>query len=78
MMAWVYYKRNEIDKALPHIEKALRTGSVNPVLLSTAGLIYFKSGNKEKGKEFLKKALLNNPVMPLALIKESKSVLTQH
>jgi tetratricopeptide (TPR) repeat protein len=38
-LAWVYYKRGEIKKALLHIKSALRTGCKNPTLLSRSDLI---------------------------------------
>ncbi len=75
MMAWVYYKRNEIDKALPYIDAAFVTNSMNPVLLCTAGLIYLKTGDTEKGKKMLSLGLKNNPVLPVDLKKESTEAL---
>ena len=74
-MAWVYYKRNEITKALPYLDAALVTHSMNPVLLSTAGLIYTKAGNAELGKRMLSLGLKHDPVMQEDLKKESKEVL---
>ena len=75
MMAWVYYKRNEINKALPYIDAAFVTNSMNPVLLCTAGLIYLKTGDTEKGKKMLSLGLKNNPVLPVDLKKESTEAL---
>src|SRR5436190_1168308 len=49
-VAWVYYRKGEYDKALPYIKTALKTNSKNPVLLSRAALIYFKTGDKTMAK----------------------------
>ena len=63
MMAWVYYKRNETEKAITYLDAAMVTNSMSPALLCTAGLIYCKTGNVEKGKEMLRLGLKNNPVI---------------
>ena len=60
-VAWVYYNQNHADKAIPFIQEALKTNCKNPTLLSRAGLIYAKAGDKEKAKSFLQAALKNNP-----------------
>lgn len=74
-MAWVYYKRKEMNKALPYLETALATHSMNPVLLCTAGLIYAGTGNQEKAKTMLSLGLKYDPVMPEDIKTESKEVL---
>jgi len=52
-VAWVYYNRKEYDKALRYIQEALKTKSKDPALICRAGLIYAKSGDKEKARTFL-------------------------
>ena len=74
-MAWVYYNRNEIDKALPYLNAAFVTHSKNPMLLCTAGLIYAKMGNKEKGKMMLGLGLQHDPVMQEDIKKEGTEAL---
>ena len=74
-MAWVYYKRNEITKALPYLDAALVTHSMNPVLLCTAGLIYLKTGNIEKGKKMLGLGLKHDPGMQEDIKRESIEAL---
>ncbi len=49
-VAWVYYCKGDYAKAVPYINVALRTHSKNPILLSRAALIYYKSGNTATGK----------------------------
>ena len=75
IMAWVYYKKNELPKSLAYINAALITPSMNPVLLCTAGLIYAKTGNSEKAKTMLTLGLKHNAVMPEDLKNESKTAL---
>jgi len=74
-MAWVYYKRNEIAKALPYVAAATITHSMNPVLLCTAGLVYTKTGDAVKGKKMLSLGLKHNPVLPEDIKKESAEAL---
>lgn len=75
LMARVYYKRNETNKALTCLNAALITNSKNPQLLCTAGLIYSKTGNTEKGKTMLSQVLKQNPVIQEELKKESIEAL---
>lgn len=77
MMAWIHYKRDEIKKAMPYVEQAMRTGSKNPTLLTIAGLVNYKSGNIAKGKLLLEEARNNQPVMPATLVAETKELLAK-
>ena len=70
-VAWVYYNRGEYAKALPYIKAALKTNSKNPVLLSRAGLIYYKAGNKELAREMLQQTSAANPYIGSALRQET-------
>jgi len=74
-LAWVYYKRNENTKALPYIKAALATHTMSPVVLCTAGLVYVKAGDTQKGKKMLTLGLKNNPVMQEELKSESTEAL---
>ena len=74
-MAWVYYKRKEISKAQTYLDAAFITHSKNPMLLCTAGLIYAKTGNTEKGKTLLGLGLQHDPVMQDDIKKESTEAL---
>ncbi len=56
-LAWVYYHKGDMDKAVTHINAALATHSKNPTLLCRAGLIYAKAGNKTMAKATLQTAL---------------------
>jgi len=60
-VAWVYYCKGDYAKAVPYINVALRTHSKNPILLSRAALIYYKSGNAQLAKATIAKTSLQNP-----------------
>ncbi len=68
-VAWVYYCRGDYAKAVPYINVAMRTHSKNPVLLSRAALIYYKSGNQQLAKTTISQTSLQNPYIdqPLRL-----------
>ncbi len=70
-MAWVYFKRNELAKALPYIDAAMLTHSKSPLLLCVAGLIYAKTGSTDKAKLMLDAALKHDPVIPQEIKSEA-------
>ncbi len=74
-VAWVLYNKGEYAKALPYIKTALKTNSKNPVLLSRAGLIYLKAGDKAMAKNILQQPSLNNPYVTAALRTETATAL---
>jgi tetratricopeptide (TPR) repeat protein len=74
-LAWVYYKTGAIQKALPFINAALKTHSVNPVLLNRAGLIYAAAGDKVRAKELLILGTRNQPSIDVSLLQEARAVL---
>ncbi len=74
-LAWVYYNRNEYQKALRYIEAALSTQSQNPELLCRAAMIYAKNNQKAKAKELLTTAFKNNPSFSIRLKKEAEQLL---
>ena len=60
-VAWCYYCKGDYAKAVPYINVALRTHSKNPILLSRAALIYYKSGNEQLAKTTIAETSLQNP-----------------
>lgn len=74
-VALVYYRKGSYTKALPYIETALQTNCKKPELLCHAGLIYAGTGNAVKAKTLLQQALVNHPLLPAELEKESRAVL---
>jgi tetratricopeptide (TPR) repeat protein len=75
-VALVYYQQGLYQQAIPYMEKAMSTGCRNPALLCHAGLLLVKSGNKEKGKQLIREALQNNPVISQSLLEECKTTLS--
>ena len=74
-LAWVYYKKADYANALKYITVAQKTKCKNPVLLSRAGLINYKSGDKPAAKILLQQALANNPNINAELKEESLTAL---
>lgn len=74
-VAWVYYNKGEYDKALPYIKTALKTNSKNPVLLSRAGMIFLKSGEKAMAKTMLRQASVANSFVGYTLKAETLSAM---
>ena len=63
-VAWVYYNRGEYQKALPFLQRAMKTHSRNPTLLCRAGLIYSQTGSKDSAKAIFKEVLPNHSNIP--------------
>jgi len=76
-VAWVYYCKGDYAKAVPYIKAALRTHSKNPVLLSRAALIYFKSGNEALAKTTLEATSLQNPYIDASLRTEAENIIAK-
>lgn len=74
-VAWVYYCKGEYAKAVPYINTALRTHSKNPVLLSRAALIYYKSGNQQLAKTTISQTSLQNPYIDPELKAEAEKTI---
>lgn len=74
-LAWVYYSKGNIEKALPYMRVALKTNSKNPRLLCRAGLICHKANDKALAKTFLEQGLKNSPVLSETLKSEVKAAL---
>lgn len=74
-VAWVYYNKGEYEKAVPYIKTALKTNSKNPVLLSRAGLIFFKSGEKQMAKSMLHEASVANSYVGYTLKAETSTAM---
>jgi tetratricopeptide (TPR) repeat protein len=75
-IALVYYMKKEFTKALPYMEMAMKTKSKDPNLLCLAGLVYAKTGNKEKAKPLLKEISDTNAAIEEPLKAERINVLS--
>lgn len=74
-VAWVYYNQGRIEKALPYIKAALKTNCKNPTLLSHAGLIYAKAGNKALAKTYLEQSVASKAYISTALQAETQHAM---
>jgi len=74
-MAWVYYSKGEYAKALPYAKTALKTNSMNPVLLCRTGLVYAKNGDAATAAKLLKAGLQANPNIAASLKTMSEQAL---
>jgi tetratricopeptide (TPR) repeat protein len=73
-VAWMYYKKGKVSKALPYLKVAKSTNSKNPTLLCRAGLIYAKNGDASNAKKYLQEGLKNNPNIDETLKAEAMQV----
>jgi len=62
-VAIMYFNLGVYEKALPYINAALSTNNKKPELLAYAGLIFAKTGDKEKAKRFLQKATVSKGML---------------
>jgi tetratricopeptide (TPR) repeat protein len=77
-VAWALYKKGYFYAANTTMNKALRTGSKNPILLCRAGLIKTKAGEKEAGISLIKTAFSYNPFLDVELKKEAQPYLSSN
>ena len=74
-VAWVYYNQGDFANASKYMDVALKTKCKTPTLLTRAGLIYYKAGNKPLAKTLLQQAAANNPNVSLPLKEEGAKAL---
>jgi len=74
-VAWAYFCKGDYSKATSYMKIALQTNCKNPTLLSHAGLIQAKNGDKMGTKNYLQLALKNNPNISPLLKAEAQQVL---
>jgi tetratricopeptide (TPR) repeat protein len=61
VLAWCLFKNDKTQQAAEAISRALEQGTNDPQLFFHAGMIYEKAGDSVKAKEYLRRALANNP-----------------
>jgi tetratricopeptide (TPR) repeat protein len=76
-VGWVYYKKGDYSNALPHMQKALRTGCKTPVLLCHAGLVFAKAGETKLSRTILTEVTRSKALIPQSLKTECLTTL-QH
>jgi tetratricopeptide (TPR) repeat protein len=60
-LAWALYKNGRLPEATEAINKALHMGTQSALLFFHAGMIYDALGEREKARDYLRRALATNP-----------------
>ena len=77
VVAWSLYRNGKLDEARGAIQEALKLGTKDGKLLFHAGMIYHRLGDKEKAKEFLRRAIATNPHFHIVFADEAANTLKQ-
>ncbi len=75
--AWTLYKNSRLPEAAVAIEQALKLGSRHPILCYHAGMIYYESGDNDKARSFLKRAIAMNPQFSILYADEARRTLAK-
>jgi tetratricopeptide (TPR) repeat protein len=60
-LAWALYKNGDFQEAAEAMSKALRPGTQSAMLFFHAGMIYDGLGERDKARDYLRRALATNP-----------------
>jgi len=74
-LAWVHFKRNDLDKAEDAITHSLKLGTKDALLYYHAGMILHKQNKFEEAKEHLELALTINPYFDKNKANESRTLI---
>src|SRR6202008_1180329 len=74
-LAWALYKNSQPEQAAAAINEALRLNTKDALLLFHAGMIYEGLGEKEKGQDYLRRAIPLNPQFHLFYADVAKAAL---
>ncbi len=74
-LAWALYKNSQPEQAAAAIKEALRLETKDALLLFHAGEIYERLGDKEKGQEYLRRAIALNPQFHLFFADVARATL---
>jgi tetratricopeptide (TPR) repeat protein len=61
VLAWAYFKNGNTAEAADAIQHAMSRGTKDPLFFFHAGMIYYRAGDYDKARSFLKLALTINP-----------------
>lgn len=76
-LAWALYKNNKLEEALNASKESLRLGTKDAKLFFHSGMIYYKLGEMDKAKEYLKEALSINPHFHIIYSESAENALKQ-
>jgi tetratricopeptide (TPR) repeat protein len=77
VLAWNLYKSGRLEQARTAIEEALRLGTKDAKLFYHAGMIFNQLGDKEKAKDYLRRALSTNPHFHIFFAERASRVLSE-
>jgi len=66
-MAWALFKIGDLQSAQEHADEALRTDTVDPVILYHAGVIAAANGQRDRAAGLLRASLSRSAAGPLRL-----------
>jgi tetratricopeptide (TPR) repeat protein len=78
LVAWIYHKKGESQKAVPHAAVALKTGCTIPRLTARMGILYAKAGDKAKAKQLLQQSLQRKPHFADQQLQQEAEALLQN
>lgn len=74
-VAWVHFKRNDLDRAQDAINQSLKLGTKDALLHYHAGMIYYSQNKFEEAKKHFELALDINPYFDQNKANESKALI---
>ncbi len=74
LAAWIYFLKGDYADAKVHADKMLATNTANANTLYKAGAIYLKSGELNKGNEYIARAISINPNLDQRIMEQGKPV----
>jgi tetratricopeptide (TPR) repeat protein len=77
VLAWNLYKSGRLDQARAAIDQALRLGTQDAKLFYHAGMIFNQLGDKEKAKDYFRRALSTNPHFHILFAERASRVLRE-
>lgn len=75
-LAWALYKNGHTGEANAAINKALQLGTQDARLWYHAGMIHLKLGERDKGIDYLRKAVQRNRYFSLQAVQEIQKILS--
>jgi tetratricopeptide (TPR) repeat protein len=76
-LAWALYKNSEPEQAATAIQEALHLNTRDALLLFHAGMIYERLGEKQKGQDYLGRAIALNPQFHLFYADVARATLRE-
>jgi tetratricopeptide (TPR) repeat protein len=77
VLAWSLCKNEKLPEAVEAISHALEQGTKDPQLLFHAGMIYQKTGDATRAKQYLSSALQINPEFHVSYAEAARRILDQ-